>query len=351
MNSNKNRIFHLLSSNSFSGAENVVCQIINLLKEKYDFYYVCPKGQIEESLRERNINYIPVESFNIKCIRKVLKYYKPHILHAHDISASVLACAATIGLDIKVISHVHVNNNNMRFFNKKTLLYFISSFRFRHIFWVSPSCYEFFFFKNMVKNKSTILPNVMNYEDIIRRAKIDDSAIGYDVVYVGRITYQKNPERLINVMKKLKEMKPDISMAIVGDGDLFKNTKELSEEYGLNNNLVFYGFHSHPLGILSKSKVMIMTSRFEGLPMTVLEAMALGIPVVSTPVDGLKDIIEPGVEGYLDDSDADIVSHIYELINNEGMRTDMSNNAKAKFNTICDLTRYRNIIDQIYTRK
>ena len=48
---------------------------------------------------------------------------------------------------------------------------------------------------------------------------------------------------------------------------------------------------SNPLRLLECSKVMIMTSKYEGLPMTVLEAMALGVPLVSTPVDGLKDII------------------------------------------------------------
>ena len=71
--------------------------------------------------------------------------------------------------------------------------------------------------------------------------------------------------------------------AVIGTGELEEVTKTLSHNKGLDNNLHFLGFMSNAYGILEHSKLMIMTSRWEGTPMCALEAMALGVPIVSTP--------------------------------------------------------------------
>ena len=63
------------------------------------------------------------------------------------------------------------------------------------------------------------------------------------------------------------------------------------------------GYMSNPYKALKSAKVFLMASRYEGTPMSVLEAMALGVPVVSTPVDGIADVVEPGINGYLEEED------------------------------------------------
>ena len=89
----------------------------------------------------------------------------------------------------------------------------------------------------------------------------------------------------------------------------------LAQEYDLLDNVEFLGFQSNPLKMLYDSKVMVMTSRWEGTPMCVLEAMALGVPIVSTPVDGLKDLIKNGENGYLSDDDEVLADKICEIVN------------------------------------
>ena len=66
----------------------------------------------------------------------------------------------------------------------------------------------------------------------------------------------------------------------MGDGDLARHIVELSKKLGIDKNVTFFGFRDNPIKILYCSKVMLMTSRYEGTPMSALEAQALGVPIV-----------------------------------------------------------------------
>ena len=86
------KILHILRSNKFSGAENVVCQIINIFKtdKNFEMVYVSPEGPIKDTLKEKNINYIPIKKLSFLEIKRVINEYKPDVIHAHDFTASVL---------------------------------------------------------------------------------------------------------------------------------------------------------------------------------------------------------------------------------------------------------------------
>lgn len=176
----------------------------------------------------------------------------------------------------------------------------------------------------------------------------DKNEYHYDVAYVGRITYQKNPEKLVDVFKILYEMNPQIKVAVVGTGDKFEEFVNLIEKNGLNENIEILGFMDNPLKLLYSSKVMVMTSRYEGLPMTVLEAMALGVPIVSTPVDGLKEIVFNGENGFLVNDTREIAVRLNEIIQDENMRSDMSNRSIEIFDNMMNIEKYRNIISGVY---
>lgn len=313
------KILHLLQSPFFSGAENVVCQIMKLYStdSRVHMIYVSPYGPIQDSIESNGFEYIGLKKLSIRNIRKVIKEQKPDIVHAHDITASILASIATLGTSVKVISHIHVNNKNMSYLNFKTFIYFLSCFLYKHIFWVSPSCYNSYYFKYFIKDKSTILCNVMNKNDIINRANKDLPDQKFDVIYVGRIVYQKDPQRLLDVFEQVIKHDNKLKIGIVGDGSMLDDIKKISVEKRIDKNICFLGYQSNPLIYLAYAKVMVMTSRYEGLPMTVLEALALGIPIVSTPVDGLLNVIDEGINGYLSDSNFQIAEYLHYCKCNE----------------------------------
>ena len=132
-------IAHLLQSNIFSGAENVVCQIIMMFQNdpNFDMVYICPNGPIREALHERGIKYYSLEYFDLKSIRKAFEEIKPDVVHAHDMHASFKA-ALCLGKR-RLICHIHNNSFDSRKRTIKTILFKYAAKKASHIFWVSDS--------------------------------------------------------------------------------------------------------------------------------------------------------------------------------------------------------------------
>lgn len=343
------KVMHLLTSNSYSGAENVVCQIINIFKnfygDKFEMVYVSPKGQIANTLKDRGVSYVGINNLTPCEVRKVINEIKPDIIHAHDMRASVVAALST---NLPIISHIHNNNFNSRKISAKSVLYYLCSRKYRHIFWVSKAAFEGFNFHSKLYDKSTILYNVIDGGRIELLSNKSCQFEKYDIVYLGRLTYQKNPERLIGIIEKVYQEKNDLKVAIIGKGELFDDISKLIKEKELSECIDMLGFQNNPFPILKNAKVLLMSSRWEGTPMCVLEALSLGIPIVSTPADGIAEVISDGVDGYLSDKDELLAKKALEIINNEKKFLCMSIEAKNKFDNINDIDAYAEKLRRTY---
>ena len=309
------KVMHLMSTSVFSGAENVACQIINGFKDNNMYekmIYVSEIGTNEKILKDKNVLYYKLDKFNYKFIKKAVKELKPDIIHAHDIKSSIIA--SFFSKKCIVISHVHANHENMRKLCLKTILFNAIYPKLNKIIWVSQSALDNYYFKNNVKKKSVVLYNAINNLELEKKVKEDlNKYKNYDLIYMGRLTYQKDPLRLVSIIKKITYNLNNISVAIVGTGEMYNEVKQYIEDNNLKENVDLYGFVNNPYKILNSSKIMIMTSRYEGTPMCALEALALGKPIISTPTDGMVDIIENDVNGYICEKDSDIVEKIFIL--------------------------------------
>ena len=343
------RVMHLLSTGGFSGAENVACQIIEMFRACHgiDMVYCSPDGAVRETLRERAVPYYPIGRLSYRAVSQAVRDYKPSIIHAHDIRASVIA-ALFANRRIRVVSHVHCNHDDMNYLSTKAILFCLCARRFQRIIWVSDSALNNYRLKRMLPERSLVLRNIVSREPLLDRVSLDSGSYSYDCVYIGRITYQKNPQRLLRVFKTVLEKAPSSRMAIVGDGDLRQEAERLAIDLGIQDNVDFLGFLRNPYKILQSSKVMVMTSRYEGIPISALEAMALGVPIVSTPTDGLLDVVEDGVTGFLSDDDAILTERIVEIISDEGRRATMSAAASSRVDKINDLSEYRARLSDVY---
>lgn len=342
------KVLHLLQSDRFSGAENVVCQIISMFREDNDIemIYCSQDGQIREALKERNIKFIPMKRLCCSEVKRVLKKIHPDLIHAHDMGASFyasLVCGKT-----PMISHIHNNNFDSRKLSAKAIAYLIAALKSKHIFWVSESSFNGYYFHKKFSKKSSILYNILDIDALYQKMKQDRNEYKYDVVYLGRLTYSKNPQRLMHVLRLVVNKNPKIKAAIIGTGELEEETRTLCRKHKLENNVAFLGYQSNPLKILHDSKVMVMTSRWEGTPMCALEAMALGVPIVSTPSDGLINLVINGETGYLSDNDDDFASKISIIIEKDELHSTLSQNSKNRSAQIMNKEKYRKAIAKSY---
>lgn len=318
------KVLHIANTNSYSGAENVICQIIGMFKGRHDvdFVYVSPDGPIRDALADRNVTFAPVARMCVGELKRVIREQKPDVLHAHDMKASVVSALACG--DIKFISHIHNNNFDSRKFSLKSIVYYFAAKKASSIIWVSKSSYDGYFFHNAVETNSIILYNIIDVAALHDKMKQDTNKYSYDVCYVGRLNEVKNPIRMMTVFKKIVDINPNCRFAVVGTGDMDAEVKNKSVELGLQDNVDIIGYKSNPTKIIYDSKVMIMTSLSEGTPMCALESLALGTPLVTTPVGGLPNLIQEGVTGFMSDDDDVLAEKINLIVKDGQLRKSMS---------------------------
>ena len=344
------RVLCVLSSNDFSGAENVVCQIIQSVRNEknIEIAYCSREGRIRRALAERNIPFVPLRNMSLKELKRVCKEWKPDVIHAHDMRASVY-CAFACGR-IPVISHIHNNAFDSRKISLKSVAYLLAGFKIKHIFWVSKSAFEGYVFNKLFRSKSEVLYNVISIDALYEKMRSDKKTYPYDIVYVGRLTYPKNPERLMKILKIVTQQLPDVKIAVVGTGDLEQETKVLAKKLQLEHHVDFLGFCSNPLKLMYDAKVMVMASRWEGTPMCVLEAMSLGLPIVSTPTDGVKELITNDVTGFLSEDDNVLADKVVKIISVPENRKQLSAAIKEKAVQVNDIEKYKNKVLTQYRR-
>lgn len=341
------KVMHVLNSRIYSGAEKVVCQIIHAFQGEVEMVYCSPESDIVRKMVEaQGVTYLPMKTMSVSELSRVIREQKPDLIHAHDMRAgffSALCCGK-----IPLVSHIHNNAYDARGLSPKTVGYLLAGFRAKHIFWVSQSSFDGYAFHKLFARKSSVLYNVIDTDEIYTKLSQDSNTYDYDLIYVGRLTYQKNPQRLLRLCARLKQDKPDLKVAIVGTGELEEELKTLCKELNLEDTVHFLGFQPNPIKMVAGSKAMILTSRWEGTPMCALEAMALGTPVVSTPSDGMKDLLTDGVSGYLTESDEQMAVDLLKIFTQPEHRQLLAENARKKFDSLNDGEAYKRAIRTAY---
>lgn len=181
----------------------------------------------------------------------------------------------------------------------------------------------------------------------------------YDFINVGRFTEQKNQLLLLKAFNLIFHNNHDLKLLLVGRGESFDELLRFKETLESSNNITLVTDCDNPHGYYQKSKIFVLSSIYEGNPISILEAMSYGLPVISTSVGGVPDVIKDGVNGILVSSnDVEGLSNaMIELINNNGTyntisknnkelikRYDIKNTAKSYYNCYMDSLRKNNKI-------
>jgi glycosyltransferase involved in cell wall biosynthesis len=131
------------------------------------------------------------------------------------------------------------------------------------------------------------------------RASLEIPADAPVVITVACLKPQKAPLDLIEVVRRVVARVPAARFVIVGDGELRGPVERMIADGQLQAHVSLLGWRRDVPACLHAADLFLLTSRWEGLPRAVLEAMAAGLPVVATAVDGVTDVVRDGVNGYL----------------------------------------------------
>lgn len=335
-------------SGKYGGGERVIFSIIKALNRKYKFYYVCPQGDLETQLKEKNIEYYTFSSK--KEMRDIIVKIKPDKIHAHDFKASFLASNLLKIKElknIKIISHLHTDHKWAGQICIKSFVYIFSSFRFFKIIFVSNFLKENFKLKRLISKKSEIIINSLEEREIILKSKEFSIQGKYDLIFLGRLSEYKNPIKFIEIVNNLVKSGLELKCLMVGDGELKEKCVEKIESLSLKKVLEVIGYKENPFPYLKNSKILVIPSLNEAYGLVALEANVLSKPVLASKVGGLVEVVNKD-GGKLCDRLEDFQIEIKKMLGDESYYIDACNKAKKNSEKFTNTDKFLSSIENIY---
>ena len=151
------------------------------------------------------------------------------------------------------------------------------------------------------------------------------------ILHVGRFDVPKNHAGLLEAFRLLRETHPECHLRLVGDGDLRLRMEALAKEKGISDAVEFCGMQSNVYPYLHDADIFTLPSIYEGNPMTIIEAMGTGLPIVASRVGGIPDMIHDGESGILVEPEPRAVCDaLARMVEDGALRRRLGENAKAQ---------------------
>jgi glycosyltransferase involved in cell wall biosynthesis len=348
-------VLHLIDSGGLYGAENVVLNLMNRQKELGFKTTLCSIGSkadgrkaIENKAAEVGL---PVEIFrmrngpNVSGAIRINKYAHNNnvdIIHCHGYKANILSALLPFKYGrIPYIVTLH-GWTSTRIFTKMwayECLDAIMAKRADRVVAVSHAMGENTRLKYLNISPLVIYNGIPDREE--NNIDKDNSSIliGVDkaelrLISIGRLSKEKGYDKLLKTVFHIKtKWNKNVRLFIVGEGPEKSNLAKLCQEYGISDDVSLPGYMVNAFKILKCFDIFVMSSLTEGMPITLLEAMRVGMPIVATAVGGIPEALEGGKCGILvpPGNEMDLAKKIVELNANSLLREDLSNKAKIRF--------------------
>ena len=200
--------------------------------------------------------------------------------------------------------------------------------------------------------KIEFVPYVLNGIPLVDSTKSETKK--FDFIICASFDENKNQKLLIEAFRIMPNYK-NYKLVCLGDGPLLNEVKNLSEKYGLSKNVFFLGAVSNVGDYLSQSKVFVLSSKNEGIPVSILEAMNYGLPIIAPNIGGIPDFISSknGILFDVDDKDA-LSNAMYSIVANNQLLSDLSFYNKEyskKFSIDKTAEDYLNIFKEQYEKR
>lgn len=331
------KIAILMSSLTMGGAERVATSLANYLSDKEEVYLISFDNQepsypvnkkVHLFLNKDKKNETRIKNFKERLIfsNNTLKEIKPDIIFTmfYQTAAFALYYKKFINNKVCVVSSERCNPLSK---DRSKVSRILNDF-------ISSQCDGFIFqtervkkiYKKSIQKNSIVIHNPIG-NPLLKEINENEIRINKTITSMGRLVNQKAHDVMIKAFKKVSDEFPEYQLIIYGEGELRGYLEELIKENHLEDRVLLPGNCKTALLEVSKSQIFLLTSRFEGMPNALMEAMAVGIPSISTDCDfGPAELIENGKNGFLvkvDDID-EIANCLKQLLETQNLRDKIS---------------------------
>lgn len=263
----------------------------------------------------------------VKDIRKVVKENRPDAIISFMNDACAYVAVSIFGLKIPLFYSERNDPNKVNQDTKNKIYRKIVEFFSRGIVFQTDGARQCYSLR--VQKKSKVILNPLNIDNF---PECDYLSSKEEIVSVGRLSLQKNQKLLIEAFNIVNKKYPNYKLKIYGNGNLKYELLGLIEKLGLENSVFLMGNSNNILEEIKNSKLFVLTSNFEGLPNALMEAMAVGLPCISTDCSpgGARMLIENEKNGYIVPcNDKEILAQtIIKVLSNEKALKKIGEEAK-----------------------
>ena len=342
MQDNKVKLLLITARTDVGGGPKSVLMLSKYLSEDFDLYIACPNNPpyfdlYKQNERVKGFYFIPHRKFLLNRYFGLVLFTiknRIQIINSNGTGAGLYSRLLKITCPWVKIVHTFRGVNTKNVGSIKSNVYFFYERLFSYLTnnFINVShgeqnvCLEQGFFS---KKKSIVIHNgiEMLYTTGILKNDFENKFV---ITTLSRFDYPKNMLLSYQIAQRLKNY-PDIVFLWIGDGDDKAELEILARQNNLN--IVFPGFKNNIADYLSVSSLYLSTSRWEGLPLGLLEAISLGIPIVASDIVGNNEVVENGINGFLFDLNniETAVNSILKLYNDKELRKRFSIAAKSSF--------------------
>lgn len=295
-------IIFVISALHGGGAERVIATLANYYaKEQIRVTILMVAGTESVYPLDRNVELLSigepsmgnpiVQIKRIFAMRQYFKKYKESVIVAFGTSINLFVILAALGLRNKVIVSERNDPEQCRYKPLRNLIYAFG----RHFVFQTEDAKKCFPVR--IQHNGTVIPNPIRKDLPEAYHGVRDKKIAA----VGRLEPQKNHKLLLEAFADFAKVFPEYELHIFGKGRLEQELKEYACSLGIDARVVFEGFRKDVLEVIKSYTMYVLSSDYEGISNSLMEAMAVGLPCISTdcPIGGSAMCIQNGVNGLL----------------------------------------------------
>ena len=333
------KIVHVVYSLEMGGAEVLVAQLCRIQRANGHDVSVCAYsmlGAVGEALRAEGFEiHVLGEAHPAKTILRYFRLFrkmKPDVVHCHNVAPTVQAAMSARLAGVRCVGTTRHSLVKPPYDRAVEIKYSVSGM---FCDWIAGICEitcENLRGAPLARKKKIV--RVYNGSTSVERVGIEGlEKRGFTLVFIGRLAAVKNLQTLIRAVELAVERVPGLEFWIVGDGAVRAELEALAQELGVGEQVRFWGQRMDTAQFFSAADVFAMSSVSEGLPMSLLQAMSVGLPAVVTDVGGMAEVVRLADCGLLTPvgDSAAMAEAIVRLAEDADLRAEFSRRAVATY--------------------